>query len=67
MFGKLPAEGVICRLLNKDGEEISKHKVTSSFHTVALTDDVYALDVRGKVELIETLIYADIHNLPVKR
>jgi hyaluronoglucosaminidase len=66
MLGKLPKEGVVCRLLNKDGEEISKHKVTSSFHAVALTSDVYALDVRGKVELFEALIYTDDSNLPVK-
>ena len=57
MLGKLPKEGVTCRLLNKDGEEISKHKVTSSFHVVNLTDDVYALDIRGKVELFECLIF----------
>ena len=67
MLGKLPKKGAVCRLLNNKGEEISKHKITSSFHVVELNDDVYALDIRGKVELFETLIYTDTKGLPVKK
>lgn len=64
MLGKLPKEGVTCRLLDKDGAEISEHRVHSSLYSVALTDKVHAIELRGKVELIECFIYAVDEGLP---
>jgi hyaluronoglucosaminidase len=64
MLGKLPKEGVVCRLLDKSGEEIGKHKVKSSLHAVELTDKVHAIELRGAVELIECFIYTTDEALP---
>lgn len=67
MLGKLPKEGVVCRLLDKNGEQISKHKVKSSLHAVALTDKVHAIELRGEVELFECFIYTTDEELPKQR
>ena len=65
MLGKLPKEGVICRMLDKDGNKIEDKRISSSMCMVELTANAYALEVRGKVDLFECFIYADDKLLPI--
>jgi hyaluronoglucosaminidase len=65
MLGKLPKDGVICRLLDKDGSKIEDKRIYSSMSLVELNDKVYALELRGKVDLFECFIYADDEHLPI--
>ena len=65
MLGKLPKDGVICRLLGKDGSKIEDKRIYSSMSLVELNDKVHALELRGKVELFECFIYADDEHLPI--